>query len=40
MSQNGRTHFKNFAANPAKFLKRDYFGTLCIKELRLLMLMQ
>ena len=35
MSQNGQTHFKNLAANAARFLKcTDHFGTLCIKGLR------
>ena len=34
MSQNGQTHFKNFAAFAARFLSVfDYFGTLCIKGL-------
>ena len=35
MSQNGQTHFKNPAANTARFLKCvcDHFGTLCIKGL-------
>ena len=35
MSQNGQTHFKNFAAFVARFLKFDHFVTLCIKGLRL-----
>ena len=35
MSQNSQTHFKNLAANPAKFSSvSDHFGTLCIKGLR------
>ena len=33
MSQNGQTHFKNLAANAARFLSvSDHFGTLCIKR--------
>ena len=32
MSQNGQTHFKNLAANAARFSSAsDRFGTLCIK---------
>ena len=34
MSQNGQTHFKNLAANAARFLTCVcHFGTLCIKGL-------
>ena len=34
MSQNRQTHFKNLAANAARFLKCVWpFGTLCIKGL-------
>ena len=33
MSQNRQTHFKNLAANCARFLK---FGTFCIKKLNVL----
>ena len=37
MSQNGQTHFKNLAANTARFLNMsDHFGTLCIKGLRII----
>ena len=32
MSQNGKTHFKNLAANAASV--SDHFGTLCIKGLK------
>ena len=28
MPQNGQTHIKNLAANAARFLKCDHFGTL------------
>ena len=34
MSQKRQTHFKNLAANAARFLSvSDLFGTLCIKGL-------
>ena len=36
MSQNGQTHFKNLAANAARFLVSDHFGKLCIKGLKYL----
>ena len=39
MSQNNETHFKNLAANAARFLSVfDHFGTLCIKGLNLIKL--
>ena len=34
MSQNGQTHFKNLAANAARFLKCLTILTLCIKGLK------
>ena len=36
MPQNGQTHFKNLAANTARFLKSDHFGTFCIKGFRII----
>ena len=33
MTQNGQTHFKNFAENAARRSVSDHFGTLCIKGL-------
>ena len=34
MSQDGQTHFKNLAANAARFLKCDHFTTLRSKGLK------